>query len=99
RLEREESRLATRGNPQKRFARKTHSKGQKPAKSITLARPVIQPIQWLLKSLRTTISVFCPWLSVFFDLDNVFTSQPALPTMCFRPYGQVPVLDRDGKGP
>src|SRR5215831_6387192 len=34
-LEREESRLAIRGNPQNRFARKSPSKGQKPANSIT----------------------------------------------------------------
>src|SRR5262245_61472687 len=36
-LEREESRLAIRGNPQNRFARKSPSKGQKPANSITLS--------------------------------------------------------------
>ena len=34
-LEREESRLAIRGNPQIRFARKSASKGQKPANSMT----------------------------------------------------------------
>jgi hypothetical protein len=34
-LEQEESRLAIRGNPQNRFARKSPSKGQKPANSIT----------------------------------------------------------------
>src|SRR5262249_18843635 len=55
RLEREESRLAIRGNPQNRFARKSHSKGQNPANSITCARPVIQPIQWFLNFSRTTI--------------------------------------------
>src|SRR5262249_43420487 len=54
RLEREESRLAIRGNPQNRFARKSHSKGQNLANSITCARPVIQPIQWFLNFSRTT---------------------------------------------
>src|SRR6516162_3318713 len=43
-LEREESWLAIRGNPQNRFARKSPSKGQKPANSITWAGPIIQPI-------------------------------------------------------
>src|SRR5262245_18618342 len=56
-LEREESRLAIRGNPQNRFARKSPSKGKKPANSITCARPVIQPIQWLLNFSRTTNSL------------------------------------------
>src|SRR6516164_2194161 len=41
-------------NPQNRFARKSPSKGQNPANSITCARPVIQPIQWLLNFSRTT---------------------------------------------
>jgi hypothetical protein len=37
-----------------RFARKSRSKGQKPANSITCACPVIQPIQWLLNFSRST---------------------------------------------
>jgi hypothetical protein len=36
------------------FAGKQLPKAQKPANSITRARPVIQPIQWLLNFSRTT---------------------------------------------
>src|SRR5262249_559833 len=38
------------------FASKQLPKAQKPANSITRARPVIQPIQWLLNFSRTTTS-------------------------------------------
>jgi hypothetical protein len=59
------------------FARKSTSKGQKPANSITSAHPISQPAQGIQNSSRTTIDPTSGALEMSVDLRLEFRKTPS----------------------